>query len=305
MSLDHTDDKSTLVQVMAWCHQATSHYLSQCWPRSQSSYGVTRPQWVNSGFNKMATNCRHFQTLYNTLRPGQNGSHFADAIFKCIFMNENGWIPIKISLKFVPKGPINNITALVQIMAWRQPGDKPLSEPIMVRLPTHICVTWPQWVNNVKVEIPVRFVPNAPVDNKLALTQVMAWRQTIQLTSQNLNWSWCWPISTVTTAYSWAWTRPWWGFPKLMLSVKTGNFLYKTCLVYVIYTVIVLYFPSKFAHMHLWGIHYQSFWPKCCITSSFGYIEAINCDNACCRPYGLARGTVACMNHQFTVTSQA
>ena len=47
MSLDLTDDKSTFVQVMAWCCQATSHYLSQCWPRSLSSYGVTRPQWVN------------------------------------------------------------------------------------------------------------------------------------------------------------------------------------------------------------------------------------------------------------------
>ena len=47
MSLDLTDDKSTLVQVMAWCHQPTSHYLSQCWPRSLSPYGVIRPQWVN------------------------------------------------------------------------------------------------------------------------------------------------------------------------------------------------------------------------------------------------------------------
>ena len=44
-----TDDKSTLVQVMAWCRQATSHYLSQCWPRSLLPYGVTRPQWVNLG----------------------------------------------------------------------------------------------------------------------------------------------------------------------------------------------------------------------------------------------------------------
>ena len=47
MSWDLTDDKSTLVQVMAWCRQATSHYLSQCWPSSMSPYGVTRPQWVN------------------------------------------------------------------------------------------------------------------------------------------------------------------------------------------------------------------------------------------------------------------
>ena len=50
------------------------------------------------------------------------------------------------ALKFVPKGPINNIPALIQIMAWRRPGDKPLSEPMIVSLPTHICVTRPQWV---------------------------------------------------------------------------------------------------------------------------------------------------------------
>ena len=63
-----------------------------------------------------------------------------------MFLNENVWIPIKISLKFIIKGPINNIPALVQIMAWCRSGDKPLSEPMMVRLPTHICVARPQWV---------------------------------------------------------------------------------------------------------------------------------------------------------------
>ena len=47
MPRDLTDDKSTLVQVMAWCRQAPSHYLSQCWPSSMSPYGVTRPQCVN------------------------------------------------------------------------------------------------------------------------------------------------------------------------------------------------------------------------------------------------------------------
>ena len=82
----------------------------------------------------------------NTLRPRQNGRHFADDMFRCIFLNENVMILAKISLKFVRKGPINNIPALVQIMAWRRPGDKPLSEPMVVRLPTHICVTRPQWV---------------------------------------------------------------------------------------------------------------------------------------------------------------
>ena len=93
---------------------------------------------------------------FNTLRPRQNGRHFADAIFKGIFLNENVWIPIKLSLKFVPKGPINNIPALVQIMAWRRPGDKPLSGPMMVSLLAHICVTRPQWVN-CQPDITVRF----------------------------------------------------------------------------------------------------------------------------------------------------
>ena len=70
--------------------------------------------------------------FFITLRPRQNGRHFADAIFKCIFSNQNAWISLKITLKFVPKVRINNIPALVQIMAWRRPGDKPLSEPMMV-----------------------------------------------------------------------------------------------------------------------------------------------------------------------------
>ena len=74
----------------------------------------------------------------NTLRPRQNGRHFADDTFKRIFVYENVKILIEISLKFVPKGPINNIPALVQIMAWRRPGDKPLSEPMLVCLPTHL-----------------------------------------------------------------------------------------------------------------------------------------------------------------------
>ena len=69
--------------------------------------------------------------IINILGPRQNGRHLPDDIFKCIFMNENIEISIKISLKFVPKGPINNIPALVQIMAWRRPGDTPLSEPMM------------------------------------------------------------------------------------------------------------------------------------------------------------------------------
>ena len=85
----------------------------------------------------------------NSLRPRPNRRYFADDIFKCIFQDENEWISSRISLKFVPDVRINNIPALVQIMAWRRLGDKPLSEPVLVCLLTHICVTRPQWVNNL------------------------------------------------------------------------------------------------------------------------------------------------------------
>ena len=69
--------------------------------------------------------------LLSMLSPRQKRRHFADDIFKCNFLNESVWIPIKSSLKFVPQGPVNNIPALVQIMFWRWTGERPLSEPMM------------------------------------------------------------------------------------------------------------------------------------------------------------------------------
>ena len=57
----------------------------------------------------------------------------ADDILKCIFLIENPRISIKISLKFVPKGPIDNKSALVQVMAWCRTGDKPLPEPMLTQ----------------------------------------------------------------------------------------------------------------------------------------------------------------------------
>ena len=80
------------------------------------------------------------ETHLNTLRLRQNGRHFTDNIFRCIFFNENVWISIKISLKFVAKGPVNNI---------------PLSEPMIVRLLMYICATWPQRVKHKSKEISI------------------------------------------------------------------------------------------------------------------------------------------------------
>ena len=85
--------------------------------------------------------------VLNIWRLGQMAAISQTTIFKCILLNENVKILIKISLKFVSKGSVNNIPALVQIMAWWRQGDKPLSEAMMVWLLTHVCITWPQWVN--------------------------------------------------------------------------------------------------------------------------------------------------------------
>ena len=92
-----------------------------------------------------------------SLRPSLThywGRDIIAAIFQTTFSNTFSYMKMnefwqKNSLKFVPKGPINNTTALVQIKAWRRPGNKLFSEPIIVRLPTHICVTRPPWVNHI------------------------------------------------------------------------------------------------------------------------------------------------------------
>ena len=63
------------------------------------------------------------------------------------FLEWNVLISLNISLIFFPEGQIDNVPSFVQIMAWRRSGHKPLSEPMMLSLLTHICVTRPQWVN--------------------------------------------------------------------------------------------------------------------------------------------------------------
>ena len=105
-------------------------------PEELKNYMVTSI-CSSHGSTVLAVTCK-YQRICSRLR--QNGRKYCD-IFKCIFLNENVWILLKISLKFVPNGPINNITALVLILAWHQLGEKPLSEPMRVSLLTHIYVS--------------------------------------------------------------------------------------------------------------------------------------------------------------------
>ena len=140
--------------LVAWWNWAITSWLSIDFPDSK----VHGPAWGPHGADRtqvgpMLAPWTLLSGLpiksFNTMRLRQNGWNFADDTYKRIFLNENVRIWIEVSLKFVPKGAINNIAALIQIIAWRWPGDKPLSEPMMVRLPTHICVTQPQWIKNI------------------------------------------------------------------------------------------------------------------------------------------------------------
>ena len=135
-----------IAPILSWpqCVNETAPAASSLPTRVHCNQGQT----VHYGWSWYMITANGQSCLFNSLRPRWNKCHFADDIFKYIFLNENVLSLIEISLKFIPKGPINNTPALVQIMACRRPGDKPLPEPIMIILLTHICVTRPQWVNS-------------------------------------------------------------------------------------------------------------------------------------------------------------
>ena len=130
----------------AWISPRISRALSVA--SSISSFKDSMCWLYSSREEQIAVWWRIKGEIFNTLRPRQNGRHFPNDIFKWIFLNDNIWFSINISLECVPEGQIKNIPPLVQIMAWRRPGDKPLSEPMMFSLPTHIWVTQPQRVNS-------------------------------------------------------------------------------------------------------------------------------------------------------------
>ena len=119
---DITSETVNYVCKNVWCNYLST--LSLEWQFSYTAFGSMA--WVssripqNSGFRYVS-----MSLSINTLRPRQKGRRFADNTFKRIFLNENVRISIKISLKFVPKGPINNNPSVVQIMVWRRSGDKP------------------------------------------------------------------------------------------------------------------------------------------------------------------------------------
>ena len=116
------------------------------WVNNGEAGDLRRPLWRHCNAvrvcNQSTSVLSHLYgaLLINTLRTRQNGRYLPDDIFKGILLNENVWILIIISLKFLHNGLTNNMPTLIQIMACRRPGDKPLSEPMMVNLLTHIYI---------------------------------------------------------------------------------------------------------------------------------------------------------------------
>ena len=142
--------RRTVLSICHWCwvsewnftahvHRKVIQCHRQCWFIShRTPYNII--QWNCKLYVIIwkdavcTTSLAQGKIRFKSSSPGQNGRHFADDIFRCIFLNESVWISITISLKFFPKGPINNIPALVQIMAWHRIGNKPLSEAILTRI---------------------------------------------------------------------------------------------------------------------------------------------------------------------------
>ena len=78
--------------------------------------------WLFSQLIHLSPYCDDTAGVFNISRPRQNVRHFSDDNFKCTFLNDNICISTEISLKSDTTGPINNIPALFQIMAWRRPA---------------------------------------------------------------------------------------------------------------------------------------------------------------------------------------
>ena len=147
---DFTDDKSTLVQVMAWCHQASSHYLNHCWPSSVPPYGITGPQWVKLYEGSCITKLIPHESDVKPMT--------AHLVFEnCIWKSLCHWI----------------------ISVWQQNLTHWVLDKMCDTLKetllyfdsnfTYICSWWSYWL----------------IDNTSALVQVMAWRQAIPWTNDD------------------------------------------------------------------------------------------------------------------------
>ena len=163
------------------------------------------------------------------------------------------------SLKFVPKGLINNIPILDQILSWRRPGNKPLSEPIMFSLLTHICVTRSQWVKQWLVMcVPFCFPRHVEIkpckmnnDHQKFLLPLVVAPRTISYAN---------PVYGVATiCHQVRWLR--WGHPSLFHTATSLVIWYKMfCVRDISYRLIWMEFINTFSVYAQSGTHSRFNW---------------------------------------------
>ena len=131
------NNRSISIWVMGWCRPVICHYLNQWLPSSLTKTGGIRIEWVES------------QKSVNTLRPSQNGHHFANNIFKCISLNKNFWI-----LNEIHSNMFLGVYLTIWLPQFRRwlvavQATRLYLNQWWRRLPTHLCVTRPQWVKDI------------------------------------------------------------------------------------------------------------------------------------------------------------
>ena len=117
-----------------WWFETPSRPL---WRHRNVQFCSWLPSWqynsTASGSGLVPLRGQAITSIINSSHLDKMTAILADDISKCIFLNENDGIPIQISLKFVPSSPIDKNPALVQVMAWRRTGDRPLPESMMAQ----------------------------------------------------------------------------------------------------------------------------------------------------------------------------
>ena len=123
---------STLQELMRY----TLEDLQNLWEVA-ASHSAQRQAWIDALDKKLSEleKARMVQVGFGTMRPGQDGWHFAGNIFKCLFLNENFCLLI---FNLLPLGSIDNMSYVVQVLAWRWTGSKPLSELMMTKFSCNI-----------------------------------------------------------------------------------------------------------------------------------------------------------------------
>ena len=190
-SLDLSDDKSTLVQVMAWCHQATSHYLSQCWPRALSPHGVIRPQWVNPSNSVRNLKIIWFQSRskYKNLCLSYHGATPNMRLMKCkvpqgyimclfLFLLStcfemyvfNQVLPCWKCMYDVLQNKVTDIFRYIFVHSSGVHGHNTrpsISLHVMLKCQDYVCVKWEYWSTMWKIKHYLRH-ENKVIENKVS-----------------------------------------------------------------------------------------------------------------------------------------